>query len=61
MGKKVKISMYFNGPTLVQLETIGANVTKRHFTVTEKPDMMELEVMPIVGKAKPEKLHLRKM
>src|SRR6266478_9519738 len=28
-GKKTKVTMYFNGPTLVQLETVGPDVIKR--------------------------------
>jgi hypothetical protein len=60
-GKKAKVSMYFNGPTLVQLETVGSDVIKRQFTVKEQPDVMEIEVMPIIGNAKSETLHLKRM
>ncbi len=60
-GKKVKVSMYFNGPTLVQLETVGSDVTKRQFTVTEQPDIMELVVTAITGNTKSESLHLKRM
>jgi hypothetical protein len=60
-GKKVKVVMYFNGPTLVQMETEGSNVIKRRFTVADKPDMMDLEIMPLTGHAKPETLHLKRM
>ena len=60
-GKKTKVTMYFNGPTLVQLETVGPDVIKRQFTVREQPDVMEIEVMPIIGSAKSETLHLKRM
>jgi hypothetical protein len=60
-GKKTKVTMYFNGPTLVQLETVGPDVIKRQFTVREQPDMMEIEVIPIIGNAKSETLHLKRM
>ena len=60
-GKKSKVTMYFSGPTLVQLETVGSDVIKRQFTVREQPDMMEIEVMPIIGNAKAETLHLKRM
>jgi hypothetical protein len=60
-GKKSKVTMYFNGPTLVQLETVGSDVIKRQFTVKEQPDMMEIEVIPIIGSAKAETLHLKRM
>jgi hypothetical protein len=60
-GKKTKITMYFNGPTLVQLETVGSDVIKRQFTVREQPDILEIEVIPIIGNAKSETLHLKRM
>jgi hypothetical protein len=60
-GKKSKVTMYFNGPTLVLLETVGSDVIKRQFTVREQPDIMELEVIPIIGSAKSETLHLKRM
>ena len=60
-GKKAKVTMYFNGPTLVQLETVGSDVIKRQFTVREQPDMLEIEVIPIIGNAKSETLHLKRM
>jgi len=50
--------MYYNGPTLVELETVGLDVVKRQFTVTEQPDLMELAVMAITGNTKSETLHL---
>jgi hypothetical protein len=60
-GKKAKVTMYFYGPTLVQLETVGSDVVKRQFTVTEQPDIMDLAVMPITGNTKSETLHLKRM
>jgi hypothetical protein len=60
-GKKAKVVMYYNGPTLVELETIGSDVVQRQFTVTEQPDIMELAVMAITGKTKSETLHLKRM
>jgi hypothetical protein len=53
--------MYFNGPALVQMETAGSDVIKRRFTVTDKPDVMEIEVMPLTGHTKAETLHLKRM
>ena len=60
-AKKVKVSMYFSGPTLVQFETAGSDVTKRQFTVTEQTDIMEVAVMAITGNAKSETLHLKRI
>src|ERR1019366_3210199 len=60
-GKKAKVVMYYNGPTLVELETVGSDVVKRQFTVTEQPDMMEIAVMAITGNTKSETLHLKRM
>jgi hypothetical protein len=60
-GKKAKVVMYYNGPSLVELETIGSDVVQRQFTVAEQPDIMELAVMAITGKTKSETLHLKRM
>jgi hypothetical protein len=60
-GKKTKVVMYYNGPTLVELETVGSDVVKRQFTVTEQPEVMELAVMAITGNTKSETLHLKRM
>ena len=46
-GRKVKVTLYFNGPNLVMLETKGEEVVKKRFGVTEKGDTLELEVIPI--------------
>ena len=61
-GKKAVVSMYYDGPALVQFETQGSDVTRRRFTVTGQPDVMEIDVMPIVGVAdKAETLHLKRI
>lgn len=59
-GKKAKVVMYFNGPTLVQMETVGSDITRRRFTVAAEPDMMELMVVPLVGDVKAETRHLKR-
>ena len=60
-GKKAQVTMYFNGPALVQIETVGSDVTKQQFSVIEQTDMMELQVIPIIGNAKAETLHLKRV
>jgi len=61
-GKKAVVSMYYDGPALVQFETRESDVTRRRFTVTGQPDVMEIDVMPIVGVAdKAETLHLKRI
>jgi hypothetical protein len=52
-GHPVKLSMWFSGPKLVQLETRGNVVTKRRFSVTGEDDM-DVEVIPIVPAGKTE-------
>ena|SRR5947209_7181715 len=47
-GRKGTVSMYFNGPRLVQLETRGSEVVKRRFTVDAGGDTLEVEVIPVV-------------
>ena len=60
-GNKATVSMYYDGPALVQLETKGSDVTRRRFTVTGPPDLMDIEVVPIVGVGKAETLHLKRI
>ena len=60
-GKKAKVTMYYDGPALVQLETKGSDVTRRRFTVTGQADMMDIEVVPILGAGKAETLHLKRI
>ena len=60
-GKKATVSMYYDGPALVQLLTRGSNVTRRRLTVTGQRDMMEIELMPIVGTDKAETFHLKRI
>jgi hypothetical protein len=60
-GKKAAVTMYYDGPALVQFETRGSDVTRRRFTVTGQPDMMNIEVMPIVGAGKAETLQLKRI
>jgi hypothetical protein len=59
-GKKVKISMWFNGPKLVQMETQGSSVVKRRFAVLPQGDTMELEVIPIAPSGKTETLQFKR-
>jgi hypothetical protein len=60
-GQKASVSMYYDGPALVQLVTKGSDVTRRRFAVTGQGDLMEIEVMPIVGSEKAETLHLKRI
>jgi hypothetical protein len=46
-GHKAKVTMYFNGPHLVQTETIGSRIIRRRYTVTGDGNTMELEIIPI--------------
>ena len=60
-GKKANVTMYYDGPALVQLETRGSDVTRRRFAVAGQPEMMEIQVTPIVGTDKAETLHLKRI
>jgi hypothetical protein len=60
-GMKAVMTMYYQGPALVQFETRGTDVTRRRFTLTGQPDMMDIEVMPIVSPDKAETLHLKRI
>jgi hypothetical protein len=46
-GHRSKVSMWFNGAKLIELETTGNQVIKRRFGVTGEGDSMVLETIPI--------------
>jgi hypothetical protein len=56
-GKKIKISMYYNGPALVQMETHDSSVTTRKFTLNGESGL-SIEVKPITGPGKAETITL---
>lgn len=53
-GKKANVSMWFNGPKLVQLITQGSQVVKRRFTISADGNELEVEVMPVAPAGKTE-------
>ncbi len=53
-GHRAKVMIYFNGPKLIETETMGSRIVKRRFTVTGDGNTMELEVIPIEPQGKPE-------
>jgi hypothetical protein len=59
-GHKSKVSMWFNGSKLVELQTTGDEVVKRRFQVTGKGDTMEIETMPISPAGKTETAHFKR-
>ncbi|HEY3826283.1 MAG TPA: hypothetical protein VGL82_17075 [Bryobacteraceae bacterium] len=59
-GHKAKVSMWFNGTKLVELESEGNQVVKRRFTVTGDGDTMELETIPMVPSGSSEITHFKR-
>jgi hypothetical protein len=61
-GHSAKVSLYFNGPRLVELETKGTEVIKRRFAIAEQGDLMDVEVIPVVSTTeKPATLHFKRV
>ena len=60
-GHKVKISMWYNGPKLVQFETKGSEVTKWRFGITGQGDTMEVEEIPVTPAGKTEVLEFKRV
>lgn len=60
-GKKATVSMWFNGPKLVEMETKGADVTKLRFSVAAQGDAMDIEVIPITPAGATETVHLKRV
>ncbi len=59
-GKKATVSMWFNGPSLVEMETKGSDVVKRRFKILPQGDGMEMEVIPIVPSGKTETFQFKR-
>lgn len=53
-GKKSKVSVYFNGPILVEIRTRGESITKRRFGLKDDGKTLEVETMPISPPGKTE-------
>ncbi len=60
-GRAVKVSMWFNGPKLVELETQGDQIVERRFQVTGQGDTLEIEVLPLSPSGKTEVLRLKRL
>ena len=56
-----KVSLWFNGPKLVELETKGSAVTRRRFKIDAAGDGMEVEVTPVSPSGKDEVLHFKRV
>ena len=57
-GHNAKVSMWFNGPKLVQMMTRGSEVFKRRFHVTSDANTLEMEIIPIAPAGKTEVVRL---
>ena len=60
-GRKSRISMWFNGPKLVEMETKGSQVVKRRFSITGDGDTLDLETIPIAPAGKVETSHFKRV
>lgn len=59
-GHKASVSMYYNGPALVQLETKGDLIVKRRFSVLPSGNSMKVEVTPMTGRVQTEELEFER-
>lgn len=60
-GHKAKVSMWFNGAMLVELETTGSEVVKRRFKVSGDGDTLEIETVGISPAGKNETAHFKRV
>jgi hypothetical protein len=60
-GKDGKVSMWFNGPKLVEVETKGSELVQHRFQVVADSDAMELEIVPLVPGGKTETLRFKRI
>jgi hypothetical protein len=59
-GHKASVSMYYNGPALVQLETKGDQIVKRRFSILPSGNSMKVEVTPMTGRVQTEQLEFER-
>ncbi|MDE3195606.1 MAG: hypothetical protein KGN84_04640 [Acidobacteriota bacterium] len=55
-GHSEKVSLWFNGPKLVELITRGSDVTRRRFTVADGGKTLQVELAPMSTPEKTEVL-----
>lgn len=60
-GRSSKVSMWFNGAKLVELETRGNQVVKRRFSIAGTGDTMDVETIPIVPAGQGETTHFKRI
>ena len=58
-GHAAKVSLYYNGPRLVMLETHGDTVVKWRFGLASDAAELEVETMPITPAGKTETLRFK--
>jgi hypothetical protein len=62
-GEKARVTVYFNGPTLVVLKTHGrrgSSIVKQRLSLAPSGDALVVEILPIEPQGKTEKLLLSK-
>jgi hypothetical protein len=59
-GRNVKVSFWFNGPKLVELETHGSDVVKRVYNLLPSGDSLEVQVTPVSPEGKSEVYHFKR-
>jgi hypothetical protein len=60
-GRKVKVTLFFNGSKLVLIETRGDQIVKRLFATAQTGDALDLQVIPMAPDGKTETLHLQRV
>ena len=60
-GRRAKVSMWFNGPKLVEMETKGTLVVKRRFSIAADGDTMDLETIRIAPAGPTETTHFKRV
>jgi hypothetical protein len=60
-GRKVTVTLFFNGQRLELLEKRGDEVVKKRFGAVETGDTLEVEVIPVAPTGKTETLHFKRV
>jgi hypothetical protein len=57
-GHDAKVSLWYNGPKLVEMVTEGAHAVKRRYAVSADGANLGVEIIPVVPEGRPETLTL---
>ncbi len=60
-GKNVKVSLFYSGPALIEIETHGNDVVKRRFDASGADGVLRVQVTPMTPPGKSETMEMKRL